>query len=154
MSALAGHQACSCRPLAEEDLEQVLGIERYSYDYPWTPGVFRECLRVGYSMWGAFVETRLVGYCVMSVAVGEAHILNVCVDPDYRRRGIAWQLMLNMLDVAREHTADTMLLEVRPSNRSARELYQALGFRRVGVRTGYYPGRNGREDAWILALPV
>ena len=154
MSALAGHEACSCRPLDEQDLERVVGIERRSYDYPWSSGVFRECLRAGYCMWGAFADSELVGYCVMSVAVGEAHILNICVDPDHRRSGIAWQLMMNMLDVARAHTADTMLLEVRPSNRGARALYQAMGFRRVGVRTGYYPGRNGREDAWILALPV
>ncbi len=154
MSAVVGYGDCCCRPLAEENLEQVLAIEQRSYEYPWTHGVFRECLRAGYCMWGAFADTGLAGYCVMSVAVGEAHILNICVDPDHRRSGIAIQLMHNMLDVAREHTADTMLLEVRPSNRGARALYQTLGFRRVGVRTGYYPGRDGREDAWILALPV
>lgn len=154
MSAVAGQGECLCRPLGEEDIEWVLAIERCSYDYPWTPGVFRECLRAGYSMWGAFVDDALVGYCVMSVVVGESHILNLCIDPAHRRHGVGWQLMLQMMAVARQHTADTMLLEVRPSNRGARALYQALGFRRVGVRTGYYPGRNGREDAWILALPL
>jgi ribosomal-protein-alanine N-acetyltransferase len=88
----------------------------------------------------------------MSVAGSESHILNLCVRATSQAEGLGRALLEHLLAVAREHHADTVLLEVRPSNGSALRLYEGMGFSRVGLRRAYYPGRDGREDAVILAL--
>jgi ribosomal-protein-alanine N-acetyltransferase len=87
----------------------------------------------------------------MSVAVGEAHVLNLCVHPAWQCNGIGRRLMSRMLALARQHRADTAFLEVRESNEQALGLYRSLGFNEVSRRRGYYPARNGREDAIVLA---
>jgi ribosomal-protein-alanine N-acetyltransferase len=96
----------------------------------------------------------LAGYGIMSVAVEESHILNVCVDGRLRRRGLARSLMQHLLTTARGHGARVAYLEVRPSNQAAISLYTALGFRHVGTRRAYYPARGGREDAYVLSTPL
>jgi ribosomal-protein-alanine N-acetyltransferase len=137
--------------MSEDDLAEVIAIEREAYPFPWTEQIFRDCLRVGYSCWVLAGRDGVAGYGVMSVAVGESHVLNLCVRPDLQRRGLGRFMLTHLLHLARKHHADTALLEVRPSNHSALNLYQAMGFNEVGVRRGYYPGDNGREDALILA---
>jgi ribosomal-protein-alanine acetyltransferase len=87
----------------------------------------------------------------MTVAAGESHLLNVCVRPERQREGHGMRLLEHLVALSRRHHADTALLEVRPSNRAALALYRKAGFNEVGVRRGYYPGTNGREDALILA---
>jgi ribosomal-protein-alanine N-acetyltransferase len=140
--------------MREADLEQVLLIEQAAYPFPWTRGIFEDCLRVGYSCWVLAQGRWVLGYGVMSTAVGEAHVLNLCVRPDRQREGLGRRLLDHLLRLARGHHADIALLEVRPSNRGALALYRAAGFNEVGVRRGYYPGHNGREDALILALDL
>jgi len=140
--------------MREEDLDQVVGIEQLAYPYPWTRGIFEDCLRVGYSCWVLATAGEVAGYAVMSVAVGESHILNLCVRPDLQRRGHGRRLLAHLIALARRRHADTALLEVRPSNRAALGLYRAAGFNEVGMRRGYYPGVKGREDALILALAL
>ena len=152
MSARAPEPRAGLRPMREGDLETVLAIERAAYSHPWTRGIFEDCLRVGYSCWVLEEGRELVGYGVMMVAVGEAHILNVCVSPGHQRRGHGARLLAHLVALSRRHHADTALLEVRPSNRPALALYRKAGFNEVGVRRGYYPAANGREDALILAL--
>jgi ribosomal-protein-alanine N-acetyltransferase len=135
-----------------EDLNAVLAIEQASYDFPWSKGIFLDCLRMGYSCW--VVTDRhgeILGYSLMSLAVEEAHILNICVSPHYRCQGVASFLMYHLFSVARQVDAVTMMLEVRPSNHAAVELYRQLGFTRVGLRRGYYPALRGREDALVLS---
>ena len=90
----------------------------------------------------------------MSVGAGEAHILNVCVHPEYRSRGLGSRLLQRLLTLARKHGADTAFLEVRISNRAALGLYQKLGFNEIGLRRGYYPLEDGKEDAVLLALSL
>ena len=90
----------------------------------------------------------------MSVAAGESHILNLSVDPDMQRRGVGTRLMKHFVQLARRHNADTVMLEVRPSNAGAVRLYEKLGFNEVGVRRNYYPAPDGREDALLLALSL
>lgn len=138
-----------------EHLPQVLLIERAVYRFPWTEGIFRDCLQVGYSSW---VVSDTIGavqaYALMSMAVGEAHILNICVAPAQQRRGLARYLMAHLLNLARAADTERMLLEVRSSNHCALGLYASLGFSRIGLRKGYYPADTGREDALVLALEL
>ena len=138
--------------MLEEDLEQVMAIELASYSHPWTRGIFRDCLRVGYYCQILEIENCICGYAVMSEAVGEAHILNVCVSPEHQGEGLGKILIEYLLDSARRMSADIVLLEVRPSNKKAVSLYHDMGFCEVGTRKNYYPDHNGREDALILAL--
>jgi ribosomal-protein-alanine N-acetyltransferase len=93
----------------------------------------------------------IIGHGIMSVAVGECHILNICVHPDYQRRGLGEGMVQFLLDLARQKKARIALLEVRVSNAAAYHLYNKLGFDEVGTRKNYYPAHQGREDAIILA---
>lgn len=149
MNAVAAWRA---RDMARADLPAVMRIERTAYDFPWTEGVFRDCLRVGYGCWVALDEADSVaGYTLMSTAVDEAHVLNLCVGADYRRRGLGRFLLNHLISEARRAGMVRLLLEVRPSNEPAVSLYQAHGFVQVGLRKRYYPAREGREDALLLA---
>ncbi|MEQ8230934.1 MAG: ribosomal protein S18-alanine N-acetyltransferase [Gammaproteobacteria bacterium] len=154
MSAVLRPEALRIRPMADDDIPGVLVIERRSYDFPWSATIFSDCLRVGYCCWVLDAGTALAGYGIMSVAAGESHILNICIDPDARGRGLARRLMAHLLDTAREHAAQVAYLEVRPSNEVARGLYATLGFHHVGTRTDYYPAPDGREDAYVLSLAL
>lgn len=143
------------RPMNEADLDKVMAIEPHTYEYPWTRGIFRDCLRVGYSSWVIENEQGDIdGYGVMSVGAGEAHILNLTVTPEMQGQGLGKMLLNHFIDTARYHSLDTLLLEVRPSNKTAVALYVKTGFNEVGTRKDYYPAKHGREDALILALAL
>lgn len=129
-------------------------IERRAYDFPWTQGIFSDCLRAGYCAWCLELRGRLLAYCVMSVAAGEAHILNLCVDPAYHGIGMGGRLLTHMTKVASGHGVDHVLLEVRPSNLAAIALYHRMGFNKIGERPGYYPAGGGREDADVMILQL
>lgn len=129
-----------------------MAIEKRAYEFPWSIGIFSDCLRVGYCCWAYEEDNQIIGYAVMSVAVGEAHILNLTVQPESRRRGIGKKLMQQFIQLARQHDADVLMLEVRPSNIAAISLYAKLGFNEISARKDYYPAARGREDALILAL--
>jgi ribosomal-protein-alanine N-acetyltransferase len=152
-AVVAGH-GTRIRPLVATDLSAVMAIEERAYSFPWTEGIFRDCLRVGYCCWCYEVDGDLHGYGVMSVAAGESHILNLTVDPDVQRRGVGTKLMKHFMQLARRHNADTVMLEVRPSNVGALRLYEKLGFNEIGVRRNYYPAPDGREDALLLAFSL
>lgn len=154
MSAILADQGSRIRPLTVADLEAVMKIETRAYDYPWTQGIFRDCLRVGYCCWCYEVDGDIQGYGVMSVAAGESHILNVTVRPESQGQGIGSKLMKHFLQLARRHDADIVMLEVRPTNKAAISLYEKLGFNEIGVRRNYYPADEGREDALLLALSL
>lgn len=140
------------RDMSEEDLDTVMDIEQRAYEFPWTEGIFRDCLRVGYVCeLLASAEGAVLGYGVMSVAAGECHLLNLCINPAYQRRGLGRWLLNHFIQQARARGANVALLEVRVSNRAAYRLYQGLGFDEIGMRKDYYPARKGREDALILA---
>lgn len=139
------------RPMKHEDLPHVSDIERRSYDFPWSHGVFRDCLLAGYQCFVLEHDDDLVGYGILSVAAGEAHILNLCVDPNYRSLGYGELLLDEMLFRARASSVREIFLEVRPSNANALKLYRKKGFYQVAKRPKYYQSREGREDAAVLA---
>ena len=141
--------------MSTEHLPQILEIELRAYPFPWTDGIFRDCLKVGYSAW--IVEGpagEILGYALMSMAVGEAHILNLCVEPAHHSQGLGRFLLDHLLQLARSANMTLMLLEVRRSNTAARRLYERAGFRTFGVRKGYYPADEGREDALVLGIDI
>ncbi|MGO8828378.1 MAG: ribosomal protein S18-alanine N-acetyltransferase [Steroidobacteraceae bacterium] len=142
--------AVDIRPMHELDVPVVVAIERAAYQFPWSEGIFRDCLRVGYACRVIEVAGDLSGYGIMSMGAGEAHILNVCIRDEYRCRGLARKILLYLLDRARNAGMYEAFLEVRPSNTAAARLYHSLGFEQVGVRRGYYQATVGREDAAVL----
>ena len=144
-------QLWSLRPMDESWLPQVLDIEVRAYAFPWTDGIFRDCLKVGYSGWlVTSPDDEVLAYAVMSMAVGEAHVLNLCVEPAYHQQGLGRFLLAHLQQVAGAAGMDLMLLEVRKSNTAAIALYQGMGFHKLGVRKGYYPAHQGSEDALLL----
>jgi ribosomal-protein-alanine N-acetyltransferase len=138
------------RPMAEADLPRIHRIELASYDYPWTPGNFADSLRAGYSMWVREAEGEIIGYYALMVAAGEAHVLNLTIAPIWRRHGLGRDLLDHCLERACDHHAESVFLEVRTSNTAAIGLYHRSGFVDLAVRRGYYPAREGREDALIM----
>lgn len=142
------------RPMQTRDLDRVLENETRSYAFPWTRGVFADCLKSRHECWVAERDGMLVGHSVLSVAANEAHLLNVCVRRDQQGQGLGRQIVVHMLTRAREAGATVVHLEVRPSNRVASALYASLGFREIGRRKEYYPAQAGSEDAVVLSLTL
>ncbi|MBS0557654.1 MAG: ribosomal protein S18-alanine N-acetyltransferase [Proteobacteria bacterium] len=142
------------RTMTAEDLEQVAAIELAAYEYPWTHGIFRDCLRAGYDCIVLAHGIEVVGYGVLSAAAGEAHVLNVCVAPAQHGHGHGTRLMQRLIDLARWHRAERIFLEVRPSNAHAIRIYDRLGFNEIGKRPNYYPAKRGREDAVVMAMEL
>ena len=141
----------SIRAMGHEDLSMVSDIERRSYEFPWSHGVFRDCLLAGYHCFVLECDGRICGYGILSVAAGEAHILNLCVDPKYRSHGYGEQLLDMILAKSRAAKVREIFLEVRPSNTTALALYRKKGFHKVARRPAYYQATEGREDAAVLA---
>ncbi len=139
------------RPMQDDDIDEVMAVELLAYAFPWTTGNMRDCLSSGYCCWVYLQEKRIIGHAIMSVAVGEANILNLCIHPDMQGRGLGRRLLEQMLTLARQQQADTVFLELRNSNRTASTLYDAMGFNEIGIRHNYYPAKKGREDAILMA---
>lgn len=144
----------SFRPMREEDLAAVMAIEEVAYDFPWTYGIFADCLRAGYVCWVMTLDDAVIGYGILSCAVGEAHILNICIGGPHRRAGFGRRLLARLTDLARWYQSEKMFLEVRPSNYAALSMYQRSGFRVVGRRPNYYPDHGEREDALIMTMDL
>ncbi len=142
------------RAMQDADVPAVAAVERASYQFPWSEGIFRDCVRVGYLCRVVEVSDVIIGHGIVSTGAGEAHILNVCVRPEFRCRGVGRQLLRYLLERSRALGMAEAFLEVRPSNTTAIRLYQSLGFEQVGVRRGYYQAANGREDAAVLRLAL
>jgi ribosomal-protein-alanine N-acetyltransferase len=146
------------RAMAAGDLLYIAGIEQTSYAFPWSDGIFRDCIKAGYFCRVAEVRREIVGYAIMSTGAGEAHVLNVCVRMDFRDHGLGRYLMERLFEQARNASCQDIFLEVRPSNPAAIHLYEKMGFQQVGVRKGYYQASwsngSGREDAWVYKLTL
>jgi ribosomal-protein-alanine N-acetyltransferase len=143
------------RAMTPADLPSVAAVERGSYQFPWSEGIFRDCLRVGYLCRVAELDGAIVAYGVVAMGAGEAHILNLCVRSDLRGRNVGRQMLALLLERTRQAGMEAVFLEVRPSNPHAIALYQSVGFVQVGLRKGYYQAPdNEREDALVLKLDL
>lgn len=140
------------RPMGEHDVPAVVVAERASYQFPWSEGIFRDCLRVGYTCRVVTLGGRVMGYGVMSMGAGEAHLLNLCIGAEHRCQGFGRRLLAYMIERGAAAGMSEAFLEVRPSNTAAIRLYLSMGFEQVGMRRGYYQAVGGREDAAVLKL--
>ena len=155
MSAVLEQEPPLVRAMTHEDIGGVVDIERLAYDFPWSEGIFRDCLLAGY--YAVIIQREdaaLDGYAIMSLAAGEAHLLNLCIHPSLRRQGMGSYLLEHILDRAARIGAERIYLEVRPSNHAAILLYGRAGFVEIGRRRDYYRSRWGREDAVVLTLEI
>lgn len=151
MSVLPSSAVPRLRPMGADDLARVIDIELSAYDFPWTIGIFNDCLRYGYTCMIFESDQDLLGYGILSLGAGECHLLNICIAPAFQGLGFGTQLIEGLLDVARTQLARMAFLEVRASNKAAYRVYTKMGFNELGLRKNYYPAHNGHEDAIILA---
>lgn len=136
------------------DVERVMKVEHEVYEFPWTDKIFGDCIRVGYYCWLALQRQNIVGHAVISVSSGESHMLNLSIAREYQRKGFAKQFIEFLIQQAQAKQAQTMLLEVRPSNTAAINCYNSAGFNEIGLRKDYYPAPEGREDALLFARQI
>lgn len=150
MSAQPGYFPVLIREMRQTDLVTVASIERGAYEFPWSPGIFRDCLLAGYTNLVLEQGRAVIGYGIMSVAAGEAHLLNLALERLARGQGHGRRLLDHLLDLARGAGVEGLYLEVRPSNRAALALYSRAGFEVIGRRRAYYRAIGGTEDAVVL----
>lgn len=142
------------RPMQLNDLDAIMAIEPYIYPYPWTRGNFSDSLNSGYSAWVLLRNHVIIGYALVMMVLDEAHLLNLSIAKDQQKQGLGRVLLEHMIDIAKNNQAANMFLEVRPSNISAIALYENMGFNEMAIRRGYYPAKNGREDAILMGLAL
>jgi len=144
------------RIMRNSDLDLVVQNEAAAYGQGWSKRIFLDCLRAGYQCWVFASKQQIVAHGVMSFAIGECHLLTLCVHPDFQRQGLGRRMFNLLLERAYKEDAKICFLEVRQSNLPALELYRSLGFVQVGQRKEYYPGKEKREDALIMSgkLPL
>ena len=136
------------------DLDRIYEIEKLAYPYPWTRGIIEDCLRVGYACFGLQIGKNLVGYTIFNWAAGEAHLLNLCIHPDWQQRGYGSLILEYAINQMARLENKTIFLEVRVSNPEAASLYKKRGFRVVGHRLSYYQAGDEREDAIVMRLKI
>ena len=139
------------RSMQEHDLPAVHRLEKQSQPYPWPQWCFRSLIRSGASCWVLEQNGEIIGFGIFNVRINRAHIMNMCVAPEYRRHGLGRRIMLHMLSMAKKNHARRAWLEVRATNRTAILLYRKLGFRAREIRKGYYLTRRGRQNAIIMS---
>lgn len=139
------------RRMTPADLEAVVALDRLSFSQPWPKSAFVNELNAPYSRsWVAEHEGNIIGMIVIWLTLDEAHIATLAIHPDFRRQGIARQLIIHTLRAAWKEGARYAFLEVRRSNHAAQALYQSLGFVQSGERPHYY--QDNGEDALLMTL--
>ncbi len=139
------------RPMTPCDIEQVMLLETSLHPYPWTKGIFNDCIKAGYLCYIGEINQQIIAYSALSYAAGESHILNISVAKSQQNKGYGKQILNFMMQQAKNKQANMVLLEVRGSNHKAINLYESQGFNEIGIRKNYYPAPNGKEDAIMFA---
>lgn len=142
------------RPMTASDLDAMMAIERVNFPFPWTEGNFKDSMNSGYICLVMEQGKQLMGYAVLMMVLDEAHLLNISVAQTYQGQGWGRYLLVQMMEIGRKKGGFNMFLEVRPSNHSALGLYESIGFNEMGIRPGYYPAHNGREDAVLMGMAL
>lgn len=132
------------------DLDDVVRLEQSVYTHPWSRGNFADALAAGNSAWVVRDSGVLLGYCVLMMAPDDAHLLNISVAASAQGQGVGRGLLAWVDAQAEAHGLASVLLEVRVSNERALRIYERAGYRRIGLRRGYYPAVQGREDAIVM----
>ncbi|GAA3987980.1 ribosomal protein S18-alanine N-acetyltransferase [Comamonas faecalis] len=148
-------QEARFEPLSLARLDALMAVEDSAYAHPWSRGNFIDAMAAGYTIELLLAGETLLGYFVVMQGVDEGHLLNITVAPAYQRQGWAWVMLDALALWARARNAQALWLEVRVSNQRAQQIYEAHGYRRVGLRRNYYPAGDGlREDAVVMKLPL
>lgn len=140
------------RRLTTADVDRVYTIEQLAYPFPWTRGIFVDCLRVGCACFGLQFGKEMAGYTIFNWAAGEAHLLNLCVHPEWQSRGYGSLLLEYTISHVARLEIEAIFLEVRESNPRATMLYKKRGFKVIGHRRSYYQAGDKREDAIVMQL--
>jgi len=139
----------SITEMTHSHIKQVAQLEKTCFSDPWSENSIASELDNNLSYWLVAVDGDLVtGYIGSQTVMGETDMMNVAVHPDYRRNGIAEQLVKCLVEDLKRKQSRSLTLEVRASNLPAQKLYEKLGFSQIGRRPRYY--RNPKEDALIL----
>ncbi len=142
------------RTMIADDIDNIMKLETSLHPYPWTKGIFNDCINAGYLCYLSEIEDEIIAYSALSYGAGESHILNISVAKSHQGKGFGKQLMQFMMQQAQIKKAEMVLLEVRGSNHNAIALYESQGFNEIGIRKGYYPAPNGKEDAIMFAIQL
>lgn len=148
------NEAISIREMSLDDVPSVFEIESQCYPFPWSKTLFEDAVRSTKCCLVMCTGSEIVGYAIISFVVGEAELLNICISPSEQGKGLAKQLLQAVIDRASAADNHEMYLEVRVSNDVARHIYDEFGFNEIGRRKGYYPTKDGREDAILMALTL
>jgi len=143
------------RNMHAQDVATVLDIEQNANQFPWDKKSFEDSLKTGHQAWVFYEKTdEIVGFAIVQRVLDEAHLLNICVKPAAQGRGLGKVILQHVIDYANSISAVIILLEVRRSNERAQQLYLQSGFNEMSVRKGYYPAKEGREDAILMAMDL
>lgn len=140
--------------LTASDLAAAYAIEQRSHAFPWSEKTFASNQGDRYFNLRLDVEGQMAAFAVTQVVLDEATLFNIAVDPAYQRRGLGRELLEHLIAELEAQDVFTLWLEVRASNTAAIALYESLGFNEATIRRNYYPAKEGREDAIIMALPL
>ncbi|WP_158678972.1 ribosomal protein S18-alanine N-acetyltransferase [Pseudoalteromonas sp. T1lg75] len=138
-------------PLGEQDVADMMAIERACHSHPWSEKLMRSCLSGRYFCTGLFNDNKLLGFYVAEQAGPDITLMDICVAPSEQGQGLGKVLMRSLIKDSTARNAELMFLEVRESNVAAIALYEAYGFITNGVRKKYYP--DG-EDALLMMKPL
>jgi len=137
------------KKMSEHHLDAVLSVEQRSFSHPWSrQSIIDELQKESSYLFVALENDIVIGYCVMSTVLDEGSLLDICVDSNYRRKGVAKALFDKLCEVASQLSLAFITLEVRASNFGAISLYNSLGFEKVALRKGYYS--KPVEDAVLM----
>lgn len=142
------------RCMTTDDLPVVAEIDQRAYSHPWTLGIFKDCLNAGYGALVLCQNDTVIGYGLVTTAVDESHLLNVCIDPSHQGHGHGRYLTKKLMELGRMQGGTRMFLEVRESNLAAIMLYRSMGFNTIATRKDYYPAHDGREHAIIMQISL
>ena len=135
--------------MAQCHVSQIADLERLCFNDPWSENSIASELNNKLSHWLVALDgEKVIAYVGSQTVLGETDMMNIAVHPDYRKRGIATELIQELINALNERNSHSLMLEVRESNDPAKELYLKMGFELVGIRKNYY--RNPKENALIL----
>lgn len=135
----------------EEDIDGILDISSVSFSISWSKDSYiQELTNPVAKYFVAKFDNKVVGFAGTWIVLDEAHITNIAVHPDYRKKGIASKLLVELINYCRNNSCTGYTLEVRRSNKAALALYEAHNFQQAGIRKGYY--EDNKEDAVLMWL--
>jgi len=156
MMAASAAAGLALVPMTLDDVDEVHALECSVFPHPWSRANFSDSVKAGYDAWLLRdADGRLAGYFLLMYALDEAHLLDVAVAGSRHGTGLGRYLLDTLCARAKEMGAESVLLEVRPSNERALAVYKRFGFAEIGRRKGYYPAHEGkREDAIVMRHAV